>query len=247
MSGQESEFFIGWEASPPRGIGAHLRKVAALLLLLSGGVAALLAVSHSAAAPSRFEFGVERTFEGTLHHAPYPMLLVDRPGGGQSTWLLTVFGKVGAESATEPLDGHRVRLTGSLIHRGAHTMVELLPDSIEDLGVSDVPLVEDELGAVTLAGEIVDSKCFLGVMKPGSLKTHRACAVRCISGGVPPVLLVRTPGEVPRYVLLAGPAGESFGHRLLEFVAEPVAVEGELHSVAGYEVLYVSGRGVTRR
>jgi len=39
-------------------------------------------------------------------------------------------------------------------------------------------------------GEIVDSKC-LGVMTPGQLTTHRACAIRCISGGIPPVLHVR--------------------------------------------------------
>ena len=40
------------------------------------------------------------------------------------------------------------------------------------------------LGAVTLTGEIVDSKCFLGVMNPGNLKPHKACAIRCISGGI---------------------------------------------------------------
>jgi hypothetical protein len=47
------------------------------------------------------------------------------------------------------------------------------------------------LGTQTLIGEIVDSKCYLGVMNPGALIPHRACAIRCISGGIPPVLLVR--------------------------------------------------------
>lgn len=51
-----------------------------------------------------------------------------------------------------------------------------------------------ELGETTLKGEIVDSKCYLGVMNPGNLKAHRACAINCIQGGVPPVLLVRDGG-----------------------------------------------------
>lgn len=243
----DDEFFIGWEAKAPAALGGHLRKVAILLLLLGGGVAAALATSHSKAAPSNFEFGVERSFEGTLRHAPYPMLLVDRPGGGQSTWLLTVFGKFGAESATLGLDGHRVKLDGSLIHRGGRTMVEVLPESIEDLGASDVAFESEPGGVVTLAGEIVDSKCFLGVMKPGNLKTHRACAVRCISGGVPPVLLVREEGEAPRYVLVAGRDGEPVGKELLDFVAEPVEMTGELSRAGGFEVLRVDPAAILRK
>jgi len=31
------------------------------------------------------------------------------------------------------------------------------------------------LGAATLRGEIVDSKCFLGIMKLGEKTVHRAC------------------------------------------------------------------------
>ena len=39
-------------------------------------------------------------------------------------------------------------------------------------------------------GEIVDPKCFFGVMKPGEGKPHKDCAIRCILGGIPPVLKV---------------------------------------------------------
>ena len=38
---------------------------------------------------------------------------------------------------------------------------------------------------VTLKGEIIDPKCYLGAMKPGGGKTHKACAMRCIAGGIP--------------------------------------------------------------
>lgn len=242
----DDEFFIGWEAKAPAALGGHLRRVAALLLLLGGGVAAVLATSHSKAADSSFEFGVERSFEGTLRHAPYPMLLVDRPGGGQSTWLVTVFGKRGAEAVTAALDGRRVKLVGSLVHRGGRTMIEVQPETIEDLGGSEVALAAVELGEATLCGEIVDSKCYLGVMKPGNLKTHRACAVRCISGGVPPVLLVREENEAPRYVLLAGTDGEPIGRALLEFVAEPVAITGSLSRAGGFETLRFDPASIRR-
>ena len=44
-----------------------------------------------------------------------------------------------------------------------------------------------DLDTFTLIGEIVDSKRYLGVMNPGNGKVHRDCAVRCLSGGIPPI------------------------------------------------------------
>jgi hypothetical protein len=56
-----------------------------------------------------------------------------------------------------------------------------------------------------LRGEIVDTKCYLGVMTPGEDKVHRGCAVRCISRGVPPAFLVRDASADSR-ILSFGPA-----------------------------------------
>ena len=81
---------------------------------------------------------------------------------------------------------------------------------------------------MTLVGEIVDSKCFLGVMKPGNSKPHRACAARCISGGIPPVLLVRDKQGNPTYFLLVSSAGESVNDAVLDLVAEPVEITGRV-------------------
>ncbi|MDE0594963.1 MAG: hypothetical protein OSB65_06930 [Roseibacillus sp.] len=47
------------------------------------------------------------------------------------------------------------------------------------------------LGETTLKGEIMNAKCYLGGMNPGNLKAHRACAIHCIQGGIPLVLLLR--------------------------------------------------------
>jgi hypothetical protein len=95
------------------------------------------------------------------------------------------------------------------------------------VGVKNPPRSES-LGEQTFVGEIVDSKCFLGVMNPGQLKPHRACAVRCISGGVPPVLLLRQADGSARYLLLMSREGRPVNQDVLDLVAEPVRVTGEL-------------------
>ncbi len=88
-------------------------------------------------------------------------------------------------------------------------MVEMNdPDSFEVLGAAP-PRPEGQvevLGPVELVGELVDSKCYLGVMRPATGKVHRACAVRCLKGGVPPGLLVRETGGRDTMLVLSGAA-----------------------------------------
>ena len=74
----------------------------------------------------------------------------------------------------------------------------------------------------------MDSKCFLGVMNPGQLAPHRACAIRCISGGIPPVLLVRQQDGAALYLLLVSAAGQPVNQQVLDLVAEPVQITGEV-------------------
>ncbi len=264
------EFFIGWSADVPKRTGAFARRAWMGALVLGLSIAAYGAISQAPFAKSRFEFGVERTFEGRIEHIPYPTLVVDRPGASgdasSSRWLLTVFGKRGAEEFTQPLDGHRVSVTGSLIYSGAGTMVEILPDSLKDLGEAEAPSlprpsqrvfgpqdssVVDTDGSLrrgTFYGEIVDSKCFLGVMKPGNLKTHRACAIRCISGGVPPVLVVRGESALDpvTYLLMVDEEGRAVNDRVLEHVAQPIRIQGFLKSYGDMHVLHAHLGSITR-
>jgi hypothetical protein len=74
----------------------------------------------------------------------------------------------------------------------------------------------------------VDTKCHLGVMNPGQGKVHRECAVRCISGGAPPGFLVRDANGETRLLLLTGADGRALGREVLDFVAEPVTIRGQL-------------------
>ena len=105
-------------------------------------------------------------------------------------------------------------------------MIEIEPGSISLLNSLPAPQVPTiDLGAVTVTGEIVDSKCYLGVMNPGNGKVHRDCAARCISGGIPPIF-VSLDGE--HQFLLVGPDGNAIAaNALREFVAEPITLTGE--------------------
>ena len=67
-------------------------------------------------------------------------------------------------------------------------------------------------------------------MNPGAGKVHRACATRCISGGVPPILAVRAEGGGGdfHHILLVGERGQAVNQEILPFVAEPVEITGTL-------------------
>ena len=109
-------------------------------------------------------------------------------------------------------------------------MIEVLPGSIQitNMGATTGLPQAMPLGKQTLVGEIVDSKCFLGVMNPGQLPPHRACAIRCISGGVPPVLLVRQKDGPAIYLLLVSAEGKPVNKQVLDKVAEPLKITGEV-------------------
>ncbi len=234
---QSDEFYIGWQAQAAPGIGRTVRKTVVLLLsiaLLSG---AGLAISQRMIGTSVFEWGTRKTFSGILQTEPYPHLLVPRPGKIDSspqfsTYYLVAPWKFGLNhDAIAPLDGKSVTLKGTLIYRGNQTMVETKPEWIqaaEKVSAMDAAPQTVSLGKQTLVGEIVDSKCFLGVMNPGQLAPHRACAIRCISGGCPPVLLVQQNKGAPLYLLLVSAEGKPVNQQVLDIVAEPVAISGDV-------------------
>src|SRR5258708_18357969 len=234
------EFYIGWQSNAPPGIGFQVRRAVVFLLALMVVLGVLLAVAQRTIGVSVFEWGKVKSFSGILKSRPYPHLLVPRPAANaepaafSSYYLVKPF-KFGLDADTaRRLDGQTVSLKGTLIYRGNQTMIEVVNDSIKPLDNPEKRLATDpgaqpvSLGQQTLIGEIVDSKCYLGVMNPGQLTTHRACAIRCISGGIPPGLLCwRANGPAP-YFLLVSPDGKPLNKYLLNLVAEPVEITREV-------------------
>ncbi len=66
---------------------------------------------------------------------------------------------------------------------------------------------------------------------------QRSCAARCISGGIPPVLCVRDESGTAAYLLLVDPSGRAVNERVLDYVAEPIEITGEVIRVGEQLVL----------
>ncbi len=229
----DQAFYVGYEPKAPKALAPVLRRRAVMLLATVALVAAGLTAGQGPFANSSFEFGVVRPFAGVVRLSPHPQLEVEAPGGGISRFHLVALGKHGADAQVADLDNRAVTLDGSLIYRDGETMIEVVTGSVRAAGAPDRSVfgaspVAASQGVQTLRGEIVDAKCHLGVMKPGEGKPHRACAVRCISGGVPPLFVARDADGPPRRLLLVGPDGGAVGHQVLDFVAEPIEVTGEV-------------------
>jgi hypothetical protein len=227
------DFYVGYHPVAPDDTARTGRR---LIIGLVGGaalLAALIASRQPEADPSVFEYGIERSFEGQIVEHPYPALLVPRPGitdraVAYSRYLLVAQGKHGAQQIVKGLDSGDAELKGSLIYRDGQTMVEVASATSRGQA-SAAPIQTESLGRFTLHGEIVDSKCYLGVMRPGSGVVHRACATRCLSGGAPPLLIVHDSTGPSAFILLTGPDGVPLPKaRLLSFVATPVVVTGEV-------------------
>ena len=131
-----------------------------------------------------------------------------------------------AAKGASALTGFGLALTAPAVFgRALAAAPSLVGRAIQPSSDSTIPV---RLGQQTLIGEIVDSKCYLGVMNPGQLITHRACAIRCISGGIPPVLLVRQTNGPALYFLLVSSDGRPVNKQVLSMVTEPIEVTGNV-------------------
>lgn len=246
MSRPQSEFYVGYHPRSKPNQAKFTRQVILGLLLAMILIAFALVLGQTRLQPARFEFGHPRHFEGVVFLDPYPRLVLNRPGISEqatlfSTYLLTAQGKHGADQDMANFSGQPVRLSGTLIYRDGQTMIEVVPGTVRALpnrSHSNGKIQAKALGEFTLVGEIVDSKCYLGVMRPGNLKTHKSCAVRCISGGVPPVLVVRDAHGNAAYFLLVARDGQTVNQDVLDMVAEPVRITGQVFQFGDFYFLH---------
>jgi methionine sulfoxide reductase heme-binding subunit len=249
-------FFVGY-LPLPKELKGFLRGRVAALALVFVGIAALVAFQQRPLGAGEFEYGVESQLEGLLRSDPIPSIWKSVHGGGWTAAAsseagpvevipLVGPGKRGPSPAILALAGREVRATGSWIRRGRERLFEIA--NAEALPV-EPPVTQARSathGVVALRGEVVDSKCFLGVMKPGEGKSHRACAALCIAGGSPAALVARVADGATAVLWLVAPDGRPLGRELLDLVAEPVEVTGELATVGG-RALLVTERAAFRR
>ena len=245
---QEPPFFIGWEEKPPAPISAFLKKTTFRLIFMALVVGGLVGTLQKTVTSAWFDFGHVREFSGVLVDGPAPMLVADQPVEGEKILYLVSPLKFGfPEQTAKSFHLRQVKLKGTFLGDGLEAMIEVVPESISSTGETQVrPLPESRVGETTLRGEIVDSKCHLGLMNPGRFKTHRACAIQCLSGGIPPILTAKSPqGQIAHY-LLVGPDGSAVNNAVLDYVAEPVEVSGTLKSIGDRKVLYFDPASIKR-
>ena len=223
---ENEEFYIGWLPLMPSRLAAFVRRVTIALLLTAALTAVMLVFGQHRFPAAFFEFGRERQFEGTLSLQPYPALISSQ----QTRYTLVGAGKHGAGQALTGFDQQQVSLRGTLIYRDGLTMIEVTPGSVVAIKAAPtaIPPAVEDFGTQTLTGEIVDSKCWAGVMNPGNTKVHRECAVRCISGGIPPMLVMHDAAGRTAALLLVSASGQPVNQDVLDFVAEPVTITGQV-------------------
>jgi hypothetical protein len=225
MAHKNNDFYVGYLALP-KGLRGTITALVIVLGALIAFDAWLVATLQPEAGDGHWA-DTPSEFVGTLTRDPYPMLRVDK-SGVTKTYVIVSDEKRGAEAALAKFpDGASVKLSGFEVERAAVGMIQL---AATEMTAADAPAVADaprEIhGRATVTGEIVDSKCWLGVMRPGDGHIHKACASVCILGGIPPMFVTRAEGA-PSVMLLTLADGRAVPpERILEYVADSVQLSG---------------------
>lgn len=254
------EFYIGWLNKPPQGVRDFLRKYILMMLAIIIALGLCLSLGQKKFSKSNFEYGQLTEIKGVYFSKPVPCIRVSnsKDMAGFASYLtipLVGYGKHGAGgiiSAWERenhllLDRKEITLTGTLIYYDGKSILQIDPNDKPFLDLSAHEISADlfpdtrDLGIMEIKGEIVDPKCFFGVMKPGEGKPHRDCATRCILGGIPPVLAIRDKLGFANYCLILGPNGEPINDLVKNFVAEPISVKARAVRHDDWIVLYLEG------
>lgn len=229
-------FFIGW-SEVPRSLRPFLIGISGILIVLFLGLALVIGAVRPDPGTGSFRYDwEEQSVTGVLTGGAYPTLSVtsgtDRIPAGQ-TLMLSGPGKRGVQEMAAGLDGVLVDARGIVIERGSLRMLQVRGDSqglsrAHGSAVLQAPPQDEDLGLWRVTGEICDGKCFTGAMRPGSGLAHKACAVLCIDGGAPPVLVTAQPVAGSSYLLLTPTPGTVFGDRLGDLVARLVTLDGRI-------------------
>ena len=213
------EFYVGYQPKAPPALARIVRRYVIGVMVVTILAAGALLIGQTPFDDAKFDYGVYADHSGVLEAQPYPVL---RTATG--SFLLVAPGKHGFSEHSPGI----VRLKGSLIERGSERMLEVMPGSVGDIPGTVQQSDAESLGRITLRGEIVDSKCWLGVMNPGSGEIHSDCAVRCISGGIPPAFAAADASGAMRVFLLTGSDGRRLNRETLQYAGQRLEISGEL-------------------
>lgn len=236
-------FFVGYLPTPGP-LKGFMAVAGAWLMVLFIGVSYVLAASQSDPGDGTFRWDWRRhTITGMMTIDPYPVIHVIEsehydPG---TTVMLSGFGKRGVQKRAMPLDGQLVQATGLSIKRGELDMMQLIGGkrglSLTEGDPDEVPV--EPLGRWRLTGEICDSKCYTGAMRPGEGLAHKACANLCLIGGEPPVFVSTAPVDGDIFFLMANADGSEVTEPVLDHTATLVTIDGDVERVGSMLVFKI--------
>lgn len=251
MNMNSEDFYIGYLPKMPKSTAKFVRAFVALAFASAVGTAIVLWVGQKPFAKSVFEFGTMKEFEGTIQAGAVPFLLIEKPernNGLPAFERIPLVGEGKHAFNAEGFDNRRVKLKGTLIYRDNVRMIEVSGKAVETISESLFPVeaAPESLGRLSLKGEIVDSKCYLGVMNPGASKPHRDCAALCLRGGIPPLFIVKDLGGNLSELWLVSPEGKSVNREILDYVAEPLEISGEVFRLGDQLFFKIDPREIKR-
>lgn len=258
------EFYIGWMQASPKSFVIHAKKflvVIGILILVLGIVLSLQQRKFSTAV---FEYGILTEVTGIYQNYPVPSIKIfsKTDANGKKEFItmpLVGYGKFGAQGIINELEQqkgfgfhqHQLTLKGTLIYSDGKTLLQIdkhdEPLIAVQTNTSSLNTEVKELGTIDLIGEILDPKCYFGVMKPGRGKPHKDCAIRCIAGGISPVFYVRQRDAGPLYYLLLDENGKPVNEFVKDYVADPVKLHARAVKYDDWIVLYIDIKAKLQR
>lgn len=238
-------FYVGYLGMPPA-LARRLRWLVPAAVWLLALLAGLLSWSQPSPGDGVWHNALPERYQGILVFWPFPILVIESHRS-LGPFLLVEVGKHGVNRDLKEFEGTSVEVSGWLLEREGRQVIELEPDSaglhsIPPSGIVIPPIMDR--GHIVLRGEIVDSKCYTGAMKPGEGVTHKSCATLCIKGGIPPMLVSHSADGRAIFTLVCDKDGRPLGSELWQFIAEPVRVTGHLQEVQGLRRICVDTGGI---
>lgn len=251
---EDKEFYVPYIEGT---LGNKTRQSLKRFALIAFGLAIIGAVVFSLVQKpfknSTFELTSLTKITGTFHANPYPMLRVKIADNSYKNILLLGFGKSSANPFLEKLlteepnlNGKTLSIEGNLIYYNGKTLLQITDEEKVLLEATKGKLPSKmKIAEMTLQGEIIDPKCYFGVMKPGFGKIHRSCAVRCVSGGIPPVLATTDGNNISKYYLLTDLNGNPINQDVLSFIGKPSEIKGTVEKMEDWYTLKIDVKDIT--
>lgn len=255
------DFYIGWQPKAAASFKKFVLKTIPVLFFIFLICLVCISFNQKHIAKSFFITDNQPKYEGTLIASPFPALrtMVGKDEYGNpiiKTYPLVNAWKFGADDAVASFLSKNnkdaiVQIQGTTLNRDDVTAIEL-SDEEASISLSSnknifPTLTIQSLGDTILEGQIIDPKCYLGAMNPGEGKPHRDCAIRCIEGGIMPMLTYQTKEGKIKYAVLLGSNGEKINQQISYAVAEPITIKGKMMQIDDWNFLLVDVKnGITR-